>query len=111
MSDARPAVEQLQIAFSQAITEVGSVHGIPMLRLKKQDVPTVSRFLHTNPHLRAALSLLWAVDHRPREARYEIFYLFTLAEHKEWLLLATDLRGDEREFTSITPAPSRGEMV
>lgn len=103
MSDARPA-EQLQAAFAQAITEVGSVHGIPMLRLRKPDVPTVAHFLHTNPHLRGSLSLLWAVDHRPREARYEICYLFTLAERKDWLLLATDLRGDEREFPSITPS-------
>ena len=103
MSDACPA-EQVQAAFAQAITEVGSVHGIPLLRLRKPDVPTVVHFLHTNPHLRGSLSLLWAVDHRPREARYEICYLFTLAERKDWLLLATDLRGDEREFPSITPS-------
>ncbi|MBI4003161.1 MAG: NADH-quinone oxidoreductase subunit C, partial [Nitrospira defluvii] len=103
MSDVRPAIEQLQAAFTQAITEVGSVHGIPMLRLKKHDVPTVTHFLHTNPSLQGSLSLLWAVDHRPREARYELCYLFTLAERKDWLLLATDLRGNEREFPSITP--------
>ena len=103
MIDARPAVEQVQAAFTQAITEVGSVHGIPMLRLKKQDLPTVAHFLHTNPSLRGSLSLLWAVDHRPREARFELCYLFTLAEHKDWLLLATDLHGAEREFPSITP--------
>ena len=103
MIDGRPAVEQVQVAFTQAITEVCAVHGIPMLRVKKQDLPTVAYFLHTNPSLRASLSLIWAVDHRPREARYEIYYLFTLAEHKDWLLLATDLHGDEREFPSITP--------
>ena len=103
MIDARPAVEQVQAAFTQAITEVRAVHGIPMLRLKKQDLPTVAHFLHTNPNLRGSLSLLWAVDHRPREARYELCYLFTLAERKDWLLLATDLHGDEREFPSITP--------
>ncbi len=103
MSDARAAIEQLQAAFAQTITEVDSVHGIPMLRLKKQDLPTVAHFLHTNPSLRGSLSLLWAVDHRPREARFELYYLFTLAEHKDWLLLATDLHGAEREFPSITP--------
>ena len=103
MSDAGSAVKQLQAACSQAITEVGSVHGIPMLRLKKQDVPTVTHFLHTNPGLRGSLSLLWAVDHRPREARFELCYLFTLADRNDWLLLATDLGADEREFPSITP--------
>jgi Ni,Fe-hydrogenase III large subunit/Ni,Fe-hydrogenase III component G len=103
MVDARPALEQVQAAFTQVITEVCAVHGIPMLRLKKQDLPTVAHFLHTNPSLRGSLSLLWAVDHRPRETRYEIYYLFTLAEHKDWLLLATDLHGGDREFPSITP--------
>ncbi len=103
MIDARPAVEQVQAAFTQAITEVCAVHGIPMLRLKKQDLPTVAHFLHTHPSLRGSLSLLWAIDHRPREARFELCYLFTLAEHKDWLLLATDLHGAEREFPSITP--------
>ena len=103
MIDARPAVEQMQAAFPQALIEVCAVHGIPMLRLKKQDLPTVAHFLHTNPNLRGSLSLLWAVDHRPREARYELCYLFTLAERKDWLLLAADLHGDEREFPSITP--------
>jgi hypothetical protein len=93
MIDARPAVEQVQAAFTQAITEVCAVHGVPMLRVKKQDLPTVVHFLHTNPGVRGSLSLLWAVDHRPREARYELCYLFTLAERKDWLLLATDLHG------------------
>lgn len=103
MGDVRQAVEQLRAAFAQAITEVGSLHGIPMLRLDKRDVPTVAHFIHTHPGLRGSLSLLWAVDHRPREARDELCYLFTLAECKDWLLLATDLPGGEREFLSITP--------
>lgn len=103
MTDPTPAVEQLQAAFPQVMMERGSVHGIPMVRLNKQDVPVVSHFLHVHPGLGGSLSLLWAVDHRPREARYELCYLFTLAEHKDWLLLATDLRDDEREFPSITP--------
>ena len=58
MIDARPAVEQMQAAFPQALIEVCAVHGIPMLRLKKQDLPTVAHFLHTNPNLRGSLSLL-----------------------------------------------------
>lgn len=103
MTDPTPAVEQLQAAFPQVMMERRSVHGIPMVRLNKQDVPPVSHFLHVHPGLGGSLSLLWAVDHRPREARYELCYLFTLAEHKDWLLLATDLWDDEREFPSITP--------
>lgn len=103
MIDTRPAVEQVHAAFTGAIAEVGAIHGVPMLRVKKQQLPTVAHFLHTNPSLRGSLSLLWAVDHRPREVRFELCYLFTLAERKDWLLLAVDLQGDEREFSSITP--------
>ncbi|MBL8044342.1 MAG: NADH-quinone oxidoreductase subunit C [Nitrospira sp.] len=103
MIDARSAVEQIQAAFAGAVIEVTAIHGVPMLRLRKQALPTVAHFLHTSPSLRASLSLLWAVDHRPRETRFELCYLFTLAEHKDWLLLAVDLQGEEREFPSITP--------
>ncbi|MGC3973935.1 MAG: NADH-quinone oxidoreductase subunit C [Nitrospira sp.] len=51
----------------------------------------VGRYIHTDPGLRGSLSLLWAVDHRPREFRDKLWYLFTLAEHKDWLLLAVNL--------------------
>ncbi len=103
MNDGQGVVEQIRGAFVQAILDSGSVHGVPMLRLRKQDVPAVARYIHTEPNVRGSLSLLWAVDHRPREARYELCYLFTLAERNDWLLLSVDLTGGEREFASITP--------
>jgi len=103
MNDGPRAVEQIRGTFARAITDIGSVHGVPMLRLRKQDVPAVARYIHTDPGLRGSLSLLWAVDHRPRDARYELCYLFTLAERKDWLLLLVDLAEGEREFVSITP--------
>ncbi len=103
MHNAPGAVEQIRRAFASAITDVGAVHGVPMLRLRRQDVPGVARYIHTDPHLRGSLSLLWAVDHRPREARDELCYLFTLADGKDWLLLSVDLVEGEREFLSITP--------
>lgn len=103
MPDGLTAIARVQMAFPQAVAEVGSVHGVPMLRLRKQDVPAVARYLHTDPNVRGSLSLLWAVDHRPREARYEISYLFTLAEPKDWLVLSVELAEGEREFPSITP--------
>lgn len=103
MNDGSAAVERIRGAFALAITDIGAVYGVPMLRVRKQDIPAVARYIHTDPHVRGSLSLLWAVDHRPREARYELCYLFTLAERKDWLLLSVDLTGGEREFASITP--------
>src|SRR5438874_10694989 len=102
MPDITP-VQQLREAFGPAILDVGTTQGFPVLRLPKDQVAAVSHYLHSKPSLRGSLSLLWAVDHRPREARYELCYLFTLSECRDWLLLCTDLQGDDRLFHSITP--------
>ena len=96
-------VKQLQAAYGNSITEMPSIHGIPRLKVNTDDVPVIAHYLHTHPGLRGALSLLWAVDHRPRQTGFELCYLFTLAAHKEWLLLCTDLPGEARRFRSITP--------
>ena len=96
-------IERLQAAFAKTVGERRAVHGTPMLRVGKDDLPLVAHYVHTHPSLRGTLSLLWAVDHRPREARCELLYLFTLEERREWLLLCTDLHGDDRLFRSITP--------
>ena len=103
MADVMAGVEQLKAAYGNSVVEMSPVHSTPRLKLNKEDVPVVAHYLHTHPSLRGALSLLWAVDHRPHEARYELCYLFTLAERKDWLLLCTDLEGDDRLFRSITP--------
>jgi Ni,Fe-hydrogenase III large subunit/Ni,Fe-hydrogenase III component G len=96
-------VKQLQAGYADFLSEMPSIGGISRLKISTDHLPVVAHYLHTHPNLRGVLSLLWAVDHRPREARYELCYLFTLAAHKEWLLLCTDLPGDTRLFPSITP--------
>jgi Ni,Fe-hydrogenase III large subunit/Ni,Fe-hydrogenase III component G len=103
MTDAITPIDQLREAFGRTITDVSAVHGIPIARMSKDDVPLVAHYLHTHPKLRGTLSLLWGVDHRPREARYELFYLFTMAERKDWLVLSSDQPGDDRLYRSITP--------
>jgi Ni,Fe-hydrogenase III large subunit/Ni,Fe-hydrogenase III component G len=102
MPDITP-VQKLQEAFGPAILGVTTAQGFPVLRLNKDNVAAVSHYVHTQPSLRGSLSLFWVVDHRPREARYELCYLFTLADRREWLMLITDLEGEERVFQSITP--------
>jgi len=103
MPRAMTPVERVTEAFGAAIAEVSAVQGTPMLRVEKEHVPVVAHYVHTHPELRGTLSLLWAMDHRPREARSELYYLFTLRERREWLLLRTELRGEDRLFRSITP--------
>ena len=103
MSAVTTSVEKLRVAFGKTIADATTLHGIPLVRVGKADVPLVVHYVHIHPELQGTLSLLWAVDHRPREMRYELCYLFTLADPREWLLLATDLLGEDRLFPSITP--------
>ena len=103
MSDVTTPVEKLRAAFGKTIVDVAILHGIPLVRVGKADVPLVAHYVHTHPELQGTLSLLWAVDHRPHEKRYELCYLFTLADPREWLLLAADLLDEDRLFPSITP--------
>lgn len=93
----------LRKEFADAIVRVSTEHGIPLLRVVKDRISPIARYIHTHSDLKGTLSMLWAVDHRPREERYELWYLFTLAKHKDWLIVCTDLPGDERIFDSITP--------
>src|SRR6266480_2705722 len=103
MADVTTPVEKLRAAFGETITDVTVHQGIPLVRVGKADVPLVAHYVHTHPELQGILSLLWAIDHRPREMRYELCYLFTLVDPRQWLLLAADLPGEDRLFPSITP--------
>lgn len=103
MTGVGEGIKQLRAAYGNSLTEMPSIHGIPRFKINVDDVPVIAHYVHTHPSLRGALSLLWAVDHRPRQSGYELSYLFTLAAHKEWLLLCSDLPGDTRQFRSITP--------
>jgi len=103
MTNRHPAVQQLREAFPEAILSVERTPSLPILRAGKKDIPILARYLHLDKALQGSLSLLWAIDHRPFEARYELCYLFTLVKTKTWLMLSTDLHGDDRLFHSITP--------
>jgi hypothetical protein len=96
MTDAKRAVTKLQEDYGPVIASVTTVNGIPVVRLKRDDLPTVAHYVHTQPAIRGSLSLLWAVAQRPTEAGHEIWHLFTLAERRDWLLLVTELPDGER---------------
>jgi Ni,Fe-hydrogenase III large subunit/Ni,Fe-hydrogenase III component G len=104
MAEAVATAALLRKEFPAAVLESTVARGIPALRAVKDQIPVLAHYLHIKPDLRASLSLLWAVDHRPREARHELCYLFTLDERKDWLLLCADLHGNDRLFRSITPS-------
>jgi len=102
MVDLNEAVRNIQATFGAKIRSVDHVRGIPVLSVEKTDLPSVANHLHYGPALRGTLSLQWAVDLRPRLAAYRIYYLFTLSGGP-WLILMTELSGQDRLFPSITP--------
>ncbi len=97
-------IDTFKTKFQGQILNIQMRHGIPVAKVAKEDLPVMARFLHHDQFMHGTLSLLWAVDHRPRDDRYEVFYLFTLRGYQEWLVLSFDLHAEDRLFTSITPA-------
>ena len=90
--------------FKGKILNIQTSRGIPVATVAKEDIPAMARFIHRDKEMHGTLSLLWAVDHRPREDRYELLYLFTLHGYQDWIILSANLHGQDRLFPSITPA-------
>jgi Ni,Fe-hydrogenase III large subunit/Ni,Fe-hydrogenase III component G len=102
MKDINETVRNIQAIFGDKILSLDRVLDIPVLKVTKADLPGIAYHLHHMPALRGILSLQWAVDLRPWRALYRIYYLFTLNEG-QWLILQTELSGEDRRFLSITP--------
>lgn len=103
MEDTSDAVRKISEGFGSIVLHVERVHGLPVVTVPKADLPTIAHFIHTAPSLRGTLSLQWGVDLRPGERRFQLYYLFSLKERGDWLVLLTELAGDDRLFHSITP--------
>ncbi|TAL09145.1 MAG: hydrogenase large subunit [Nitrospirae bacterium] len=89
--------------FGGIALRVETVHGLPVVQVPKEDLPTIAHFIHTASSLRGTLSLQWAVDLRPLQPGFRLYYLFSLAGGGDWLILQTELTGGDRLFHSITP--------
>ena len=99
MTEQSSAVLRIQAAFPDLTMERSS-NRLVQYRVDKNRLPELARFLHEK--LQGRLALLFAVDGRPFEAKYEIQYLFSVDRH--WVLLTVDIVGQDRLFTSITPS-------
>ena len=103
MEDTSEAARKIIEGFGSIVLNVETVHGLPVVKVPKEELPTIAHFIHTAPSLRGTLSLQWGVDLRPGERRFQLYYLFSLQERGDWLVLLTELDGDDRLFHSITP--------
>lgn len=103
MEDTSEAVRKIIEGFGNIVVNVERVHGLPVVTVPKEDLPTIAHFIHTASSLRGTLSLQWAADLRPLQPVFRLYYLFSLAGRGDWLILQTELVGDDRLFHSITP--------
>ncbi|HET9607718.1 MAG TPA: NADH-quinone oxidoreductase subunit C, partial [Nitrospira sp.] len=102
MTDRPSHEQQIQTAFPGLVPAYPSGNGLVQYRVDKFRLSELARFLHEKMHAR--LALLFAVDCRPLEEKYEIQYLFALSSGQPWILLTLELTGQDRLFTSITPS-------
>ena len=103
MEDTSEAVRKILEGFGSTVLNVAHVHGLPVVTVSQEDLPTIAHFIHTAPAMRGTLSLQWAADLRPLQPVCRLYYLFSLASGGEWLILQTELAGDDRLYQSITP--------
>ncbi|MBI3621144.1 MAG: NADH-quinone oxidoreductase subunit C, partial [Nitrospirae bacterium] len=103
-------IRHLVETFGEKIAETGQHGAIPMVHLAPEHLPGVASHVCHAPSLRGTLSLQWAVDLRTLPGlptsgarRFELFYLFSLADDGAWLLLTTHLDEGNRIYPSITP--------
>lgn len=103
MGDADEAVQKILEGFGGIVLNVEHARGLPVVKVAKEDLPTIAHYIHTASSLRGTLSLQWAVDLRPLQPGFRLYYLFSLADDGSWVILSTELAADDRLYRSITP--------
>ncbi len=97
-------ISNFREVFPDRIHLTDTTTGMPILmKVDKKDLQAVAYQVHAEPSLRGTLSLMWGIDLRPWQDKYRVCYLFSLEPDGRWLLLATELSGEDRLFPSITP--------
>jgi Ni,Fe-hydrogenase III large subunit/Ni,Fe-hydrogenase III component G len=103
MENTSEAIRKIMEGFGSIVLNVERVHGLPVVEVPKEDLPTLAHYIHTASSLRGTLSLQWAVDLRPLQPGFRLYYLFSLADDGSWVILMTELAANDRLYRSITP--------
>jgi len=103
MPEARLCDDVLKVAFPAIRQNAPVCAKSSHFVVPKDLLPAITHYLHIQPNFRGRLTLLWACDHRPVRDTYGLYYLFTLEGSHHWVVLSTELIGNDRLFPSITP--------
>src|SRR4029079_2221904 len=93
--------QRIHMAFP-GLAAAYSVDGLLHYRVEKSRIPELTQFLHEKA--RGRLALLFAGECRALSEKCAIQYRFAFASDLPWVLLAIELAGHDRLFTSITPS-------
>jgi NADH-quinone oxidoreductase subunit C len=102
--DAAALVQALREALTEArIDLLPSVDLHTTIRVDARDWPALARLLRDRGDLRFALLIdLTAVDHYPREPRFELVCLLVSIEHRRRLRVRVPLAGDDPHVGTVS---------
>jgi NADH-quinone oxidoreductase subunit C len=102
--DASALVQALEAAVPGAgIEPLPSADLHATLAVARGDLPAVARALWSRPELAFSLLIeLTAIDHWPREPRFEVVYLLVSLEHRTRLRLRVRLEGKDPHVSSVS---------
>ncbi len=102
MAELRELVEKLRGRFSQAIGEVVSFRDEYTIRVKREYLLEIARFLKEEPEYAFTfLSDLCGVDYLGREPRFEVVYHLYSMEHAHRLRMKVSLLSNDLTIPSV----------
>ncbi len=97
-------IDIIQEAFPQAIIQICSAKDTSVIKLKKDSLLELCRFLHADPRLNFDhLSFVTALDYPQQAQRFEVVYQLFSVELGHSLRLKVPLAEQEAEVASVTP--------
>lgn len=96
MNELHPSIAKLKENYPNALLEVSTFRGEITVRIPKQDLYEICRFLHSNPELQYyMLTDLCGVDLFPNNPRFEVVYLLYSFKLNHRLRLKVNVREGE----------------
>lgn len=103
MSEEQLVPTRLKEAFPEAVEEISIFRGDTTVKIGKENLLEVGRFLKDDPELAFDfLSMVSAVDYFPREPRFEMVYHLYSFKHHSRICLKVPLSSEDPVVESVT---------
>jgi len=98
----KKVIEELKVNFKDAITEFSNQFGDEVIRVKRESLLDVVRYLKKTPHNFAMLLDLTCVDYMGEEPRFEMVYHLYSITNKTRLRIKIRLAENDLKIDSLT---------